>query len=142
MDDFLEKHQGVVNAAKGFLVIVVIVVVLYTLGIFKSAAVKIEIEDEVFSVYYEDEIVIQFSKDEIQSAKVVQTFTEGNAVNVVSEEKYTVGTWENEEWGEYTVCVKQSVKSYLVVTTDEETFVFNYESADSTEAMCDALIAW
>ncbi|MCD7956414.1 MAG: hypothetical protein LUG93_11840 [Lachnospiraceae bacterium] len=143
MDDFMEKHQGVVNGAKGFIVVVVLVAVFYALGIFRSATVKVEIEDEVFSVYYKDEIVIQFAKDEIQSAELVYTFTEGEASDVISEEKYTVGTWENDEWGLYTVCVKQSINSYIVVTTEEEeVFVFNYESADSTESMCEALLDW
>ncbi|MCD7883815.1 MAG: hypothetical protein LUI87_08970 [Lachnospiraceae bacterium] len=142
MDDFMEKHQGVVNAVKGFVVVVVLVAVFYALGIFRSAAVKIEIEDEEFSVYYKDEIIIQFAKDEIQSAELVYSFTEGKASEVITEEKYTVGTWENDEWGLYTICVIQSVKSYIVVTTDEEVFVFNYESADSTESMCEALLEW
>ncbi|MCD8336111.1 MAG: hypothetical protein LUD18_02350 [Lachnospiraceae bacterium] len=140
--DFLERHQGVVNALKGLAAVIVIVGILAALGIFKTAAVSVKIEDEVFTVSYEDEIVIRFAKDELQSAEVVTSFDMGDAIDAVSEDKYIVGTWENDEWGQYTLCVKKSLECYLVVATETEVFVFNYESRDTTESMCSALLAW
>ncbi|MCC8137062.1 MAG: hypothetical protein LIO76_03200 [Clostridiales bacterium] len=143
MADFTEKHQGLVNMLKILVGVIVIVIIVNALGIFKSAAVTVKIEDEVFTITYEDETVVQFSKEEIQSAELVTTFTMGDAVESISEKKYTVGTWENEDWGQYTLCIRQSVESYIVLTTtDGAVCVFNYESADSTEAMCSALLAW
>ncbi|MCD8074799.1 MAG: hypothetical protein LUF27_07155 [Lachnospiraceae bacterium] len=140
--DFLEKHQGVVNALKGLAAVVVLIGILSALGIFKRAAVGIHIEEEVFTVSYEEEIVIQFGKEELRSAEIVTSFDMGDAINTVSEDKYIVGTWENDVWGQYTLCVKKSLECYLVVTTETEVFVFNYESKDTTESMCSALLAW
>ncbi|MCD8337535.1 MAG: hypothetical protein LUD18_09715 [Lachnospiraceae bacterium] len=140
--DFIEKHQGVVNAFKGLVGVVVIVGILAALGIFKTAAMSVEIEDEVFTVSYEDEIVIQFGKEELRSAEIVTSFDMGNTINAVSEDKYIVGTWENDAWGQYMLCVKNALKCYLVVTTETDVFVFNYESKDTTESMCSALLAW
>ncbi|MCD7716439.1 MAG: hypothetical protein LUI39_08310 [Lachnospiraceae bacterium] len=143
MADFMEKHQGLMNMLKLLVGVIVIVAIVNALGIFKSATVAVEIEDEVFTITYEDETVIQFSKDDIQSAELVTAFTMGEAVETLSGEKYTVGTWENEDWGQYTLCIKQSVERYIVLTTtDGAVCVFNYESADTTESMCSALLAW
>ncbi|MCD7761682.1 MAG: hypothetical protein LUI14_00515 [Lachnospiraceae bacterium] len=143
MGDFTEKHQGLVNMLKLLVGVIVIVAIVNALGIFKSATVAVEIEDEVFTITYEDETVIQFSKDDIQSAELVTTFTMGEAVETLSEKKYTVGTWENEDWGQYALCIKQSVERYIVLTTtDGAVCVFNYESVDTTESMCSTLLAW
>lgn len=141
--DFTEKHQSLVNMLKLLVGVIVIVAIVSALGIFKSAAVAVEIENEVFTITYEEETVVQFSKDDIQSAELVTTFTMGEAVEALSEKTYTVGTWENEDWGQYTLCIKQSVECYIVLTTaDGAVCVFNYESADTTESMCSALLAW
>ncbi|MCC8105580.1 MAG: hypothetical protein LIO99_06175 [Clostridiales bacterium] len=143
MGDFAEKHQGLMNMLKILVGVIVIVAIVNALGIFESTTMAVEIEDEIFTITYQDEIVIQFSKDDIQSAELVTTFTMGDAVESISEKKYIVGTWENEDWGQYTLCIKQSVESYIVlITTDGAVCVFNYESVDSTEAMCSALLAW
>ncbi len=140
--DFLEEHQGVANALKYLVGVVVIVGVLAALGLSRSAAVTVKIEDDVFSIYYKEETVVQFSKDEIRSAEIVSTFAMGDALEVISEDKYEVGTWENDDWGQYTLCIKKSVDSYIVVTTDDAVYVFNYESEASTESMCTALLEW
>ncbi len=142
MMDFLKKNRALANTLKGFAAVAVIVIIVSVLGIFRSAAFTVEIEDEVFTITYEDETVVQFSKEEIRSAEYMESFTRGTAAETIAEGKYTVGTWENDEWGSYTLCIRESVEGYVVVTTEESVFVFNYESKDTTEAMCSALLAW
>lgn len=139
---FTEKHQGVMNALKGVLVVVVVVGILAALGFSRSNNLKVKIEDDLFTLSYGEKTVVQFYKDEIQAAEVVTAFTMGEAVEVISEDKYIAGTWENDEWGSYVLCIKENLKCYLVVTTEETVFVFNYESEKTTESLCSALLEW
>ncbi|MCC8102839.1 MAG: hypothetical protein LIP11_11480 [Clostridiales bacterium] len=139
---FTEKHQGVMNAFKGVLVVVVVVGILAALGLSRSNNLKVKVEDDLFTLSYGEDTVVQFYKDEILSAEVVTSFTMGEAVETISEDRYIAGTWENEEWGTYVLCIKENLDSYLVVTTEETVFVFNYESEKTTESLCSALLEW
>ncbi|MCD8023371.1 MAG: hypothetical protein LUF30_10540 [Lachnospiraceae bacterium] len=138
----VKDSQGLKNTLMGFISLIVIIAVVSALGIFNTTAVKVEINDEKFMISYDGEIVGQFTKDEIRSAVAVTSLDLGEPVEVISEEKYLVGTWENEEWGQYTLAVKESLECYAVVTTESGVFVFNYESKDTTESICEALLEW
>lgn len=59
------------------------------------------------------------------------TMTEGT-------EKRTLqcGTWQNETWGEYSLCVDPRIIQGLVITqNDGSVFLLNYESDESTAAL-------
>lgn len=52
------------------------------------------------------------------------------------------GTWENDRWGRYTLAIDPSIASYLVVEmSGGQTVVLNYESAEQTESLHEALAA-
>lgn len=50
------------------------------------------------------------------------------------------GAWENESWGTFSLCIKNSVTKAIVVKMTDETLVFNYENAASTESLYEALL--
>ncbi len=44
------------------------------------------------------------------------------------------GTWENDTWGEYTLCIVPKVETCIVITmSDGNHYVINYENNESTE---------
>lgn len=53
-------------------------------------------------------------------------------------DKHTVryGTWQNDTWGEYTLCITPKVSQGLVLTLkDGSIFILNYQDTESTEAL-------
>lgn len=139
---FIEDHPSLFNTIKVFLVCVLIILAVNSFGFFKKAEVSLKIEDDVFSMLYQEEAVIRFTKEEISSVELLDTFDAGEALEAVSEEGYLVGEWENDVWGTYTLCINQEIETYVVVTTDERIFVFNYMNEDTTESICSALLEW
>lgn len=142
MNTFMEKHPSMVHTIRIFLVCVLLALAVNAFGVFRKDAVSLEIEGSVFSISFHEEELIQFTKDEIVSAELLDTLNMGSAVRDMSEDGYFAGEWENDVWGSYTLCVKQSIEKYVVLRTDEQVFVFNYSNAATTEGICNALLAW
>lgn len=46
------------------------------------------------------------------------------------------GTWENDTWGEYSLCITSKVSQALVLTMEDgSVFVLNYQDQDNTQAL-------
>ena len=64
----------------------------------------------------------------------------GTLVDGVDDGKEKSGQWENDEFGQYLLCVNAKVKSGIVLHIEEQTMIINYESEKSTRALYDALV--
>lgn len=49
------------------------------------------------------------------------------------------GTWENDQWGSYTLCASSGTSMCIVIRTDEGIFVLSYESDEITSALYESL---
>ncbi|MGN1001966.1 MAG: hypothetical protein ACI4PC_04270, partial [Oscillospiraceae bacterium] len=50
------------------------------------------------------------------------------------------GQWENQVWGEYTLCIRPETDRCIVLTlTGGEVFVFNYENSSTTQSLAEML---
>ncbi|MCD7835009.1 MAG: hypothetical protein LUH00_13660 [Lachnospiraceae bacterium] len=45
------------------------------------------------------------------------------------------GTWENDLWGTYSLCIFTSISNCIVIHANDSVLVFNYESASITESL-------
>lgn len=63
----------------------------------------------------------------------------GTCLEGASEKGYRYGLWENEDWGQYTLCVKENAKKAIWVRQGDEILVFNYEGDKPTESFYEAL---
>lgn len=142
MGTFFEEHPTVLNTVKVLLIVIAIVVFANIFGIYKKDSLTLEIKDDVFHMYYDDDIVVQFEKNEIISLELLDELTLGDEVDVIAQDDYEAGTWKNDTWGEYTLYIDPSIERYVVVTTDNDTFVFNYSSEDATDSVYNALLNW
>lgn len=64
----------------------------------------------------------------------------GTMIDGADDGKEKSGRWENDEFGQYLLCVNAKVEPCIVLHTEEQTMVINYESEQSTRALYDALV--
>ena len=64
----------------------------------------------------------------------------GTLIDGVDDGKEKSGRWKNDEFGQYLLCVNAKVNPCIVLHTEEQTIVINYESQQSTQALYDALV--
>ncbi len=50
------------------------------------------------------------------------------------------GFWQNDTYGEYTLCDSPAFQDHIVLETADGIVAFNYESDDSTHHLCQALV--
>lgn len=74
--------------------------------------------------------------DKIDSVAFIDAFEPGTLVSGNETRKYQWGTWKNEAWGEYTLCVSKKIDNALLIShSGGELLVINYESDETTEAL-------
>lgn len=74
--------------------------------------------------------------DEISSIDLVDEFDPGTMISGGATRKYQWGIWENQAYGEFTLCVSKRIDNALIISlANGETLVINYESEDTTEAL-------
>ena len=137
--DWLDLH----SQWKSLIGILVVVALFVAFG-FRAdrAGVRIAVEGDDFVIRYADQFETRFSKQDVQTVQFVEEFEYGTAAQVVTNEKYLVGEWENEEYGRYTLVVKKSVETCIAVRTAEGVTVYNYDNKKQTKAAYDALMEW
>lgn len=65
-------------------------------------------------------------------------FDEGSLVNGTETGIAHAGIWENEAYGDYHLFVLPKIPLYLEIRTEQDIFVFNYESEKTTSQLYDA----
>lgn len=78
--------------------------------------------------------------EEVTAIEYLKEMDYGNLIDGVDDGKEKSGRWENDELGQYLLCVNAKVKPCIVLRTNEQTLVINYESEQSTRALYDALL--
>lgn len=63
----------------------------------------------------------------------------GSCVDGASARGYSYGTWENDDWGRFDLCIKDDVKEAVRICQGDEIFIFNYEGSQSTKSFYEAL---
>ena len=64
----------------------------------------------------------------------------GTCISGGSTSFWHYGKWENETWGQYTLCASTEPSLCIVMHTAEETYVLSYESDKTTAALYDSLL--
>lgn len=128
----MKKNSNIANTI--ILVVIFVGVFLYNM-INPKDMVKIQVEgtDLILSGY--EDIAYTIPLDTVDS------FTYVEEMEYPEESKSVLhGTYSNEQWGEYILYVNGKVSSCIVAKTDGGTYVFNYESANTTKSLHEALL--
>jgi len=64
----------------------------------------------------------------------------GACVDGETSKGFSYGLWQNDEWGTYSLCVKNSVEKAVFISQSGKALVFNYEGIASTESFYNAML--
>lgn len=122
--------------------IIWLVVVLVAFTIFSTArggtSTHLDFGEDKLTITAPENYTYDVEYDEIQNIEFVDEFEPGIMVSGGETRKYQWGTWKNELWGEYTLCVSKQIDNALLIShSDGELLVLNYESDKTTETLLD-----
>lgn len=101
-----------------------------------SSGIYLDFGDDVLTVSAPNDFSHTIPYDNIVKLELVELTNVGTAVSGDENRKYYWGTWENDTWGQYTLCASKKINNAILITTTNKDFlVFNYESKETTEAM-------
>lgn len=125
------------------LVVSVLICVAYFLlfGARTSKIVTLKFTNQEMTAQGPEEFVFRCDYSQITGLELVDSVTFGNCLSGNETANYRVGTWENEAYGTYQLCVSKHISSYLVVSTsDQGVFVLNYETTGNTEILYNSFV--
>ncbi|NBJ92867.1 hypothetical protein [Parablautia muri] len=82
---------------------------------------------------------ITVNYQDLVSVELLDAIDFGEVVDGTDTNQGAAGLWKNERWGEYHLFILHKAKKYIVLTTQEDVVVFNYESTDVTRNLYNAL---
>lgn len=126
-----------INRKNGLLLLILVVgVLIYSLS-GNSIGIHPDFGEESLTVSASDlDWVIPY--DQIAAIELTELNDTGMMSEGVNKKNLQCGTWTNDLWGEYTLCVNPKLSQCIVLTQKNGSiFVLNYESDESTAALCD-----
>ena len=78
---------------------------------------------------------------DILSLELAEDPDYGSCISGRKTSAWRYGTWENQDWGRYTLCANTSTGICIVLQTQDGTFVLSYESDDITTALYDYFLS-
>lgn len=124
---------------KNFLWLVAVLVVFTLItSVRGQTGVSINFGDDTLDLTGPNQFSCSIEYDKIKSLSLIELTEIGEPVNGDSNRRYQWGTYANDAWGEYTLCISKKIESALLITlqTDDHV-VFNFESEDTTTALLD-----
>lgn len=84
-----------------------------------------------------DPIILDYRN--VRSVALLESYTAGELISGISNRRLNFGKYKNDLYGEYSLCAVPSIPTAIEIQTDSEVIVFNYESAEVTDKLCDTL---
>lgn len=117
-----------------FIFLILAVVLFYT---FSGGSVGISLD------FGEDALILSASNYDwqipygrIATLELITLPDTGVLIEGSEKKSLCCGTWENEAWGEYTLCIDPKIDHCIAVTMDDgSVYVLNYENAESTQQL-------
>jgi len=95
--------------------------------------ISVTVDDDYLSLSYSASSSFDIQYVDILSVIETQDLNLGKFVSGTQTKNYWVGIWDDNEFGEYNLCIYANVKRYIVVKTSEGMYVLNLESIDATD---------
>lgn len=123
------------------LLIPLLIIIIYTIYQFVGggAAADFSWSETSVTVICPDETEFNMNYADVTSLELYTDVDYGICVSGNDSGSAYYGTWENDLWGTYSLCVTQSIGNCIVMQTDDATLVFNYESEEITSALLEEI---
>jgi hypothetical protein len=107
----------------------------------KSRTININVEDDFMIINAADSsVVYRVEYADILSITLTDVFEKGTCVSGTSNKTYSFGTWKNYEFGDYSLCIKNKIRHYIIAKTSYGVIVFNFESDNATDSFYTAIM--
>ena len=106
----------------------------------KPEGISVTLNDDELSLSFSSGESFEIRYQDILSVEEAQDLDLGRYVSGIETKNHKFGIWQNNEFGEYNLCIYASVMHYIVVKTAEVTFVLNFESVDATDSFYKAFV--
>ena len=120
--------------------ILIILAALLLFWRFTPPSAKLSLDGEAFSVADGDTVDVSIPFAKIRTISLIGTLERGEMVRGTSTRHVARGIWENDAYGEYTLCINERINCCLVIQADSQTLVYNYESSETTQGIYDMLV--
>lgn len=120
----------------GELVVVVVVVLALFSAFIGTSSATLTLEDDALSLAASDDLSVEIAYTDIQSITLeALPDSFGTCVDGKEGRNYSYGVWQSDDWGEYILAAKTNLTQVIVIQTEDQTVVFNYESDDVTSQL-------
>ena len=133
------------NKKWGIIIFVVIFVGFLIYALFGgNPSATFDITGTEITVKGPDDSDFEYTLDlhDVTSVKYVEDFDFGTLISGKDEKRSKFGLWENEEYGEYALCITPGIPGYVVVEATNGCIVLNIESDATTEEYSRALLRY
>lgn len=103
-------------------------------------AANMEAKEDALIFHSNSGYSITVAYKDMESVEYRENLQYGTLVDGVNEKTEKSGIWENEEFGEYRLCVRGKYTTCIVIHTEEEVIVVNFESEKSTKGLYEAIL--
>ena len=137
-EGFIDPH--LLKKIKLILGICLLAGILIYLFSTRSEEISVAIKDDHMSLSYSSGDSFDIKYRDILSVTEIQDLDLGKYVSGIETKRYKFGVWDNDEFGEYNLCIYANVVHYIVVETSDGVFVLNFESEDATDSFYKAFL--
>lgn len=135
-----DQYKGFIRYRNSSILISVIVIIAVLLFVRSRMKQNIYVEPRQDAFYLKsytgEESLVSY--DELTAVSYAEDLDLGAAAGGTDDRKAKSGIWKNDQFGEYHLYALPNVTSYVILTAEEGTTVFNYESANTTKQIYDA----
>ena len=126
--------------ARSCFTILIILAALFLFWHFTPPSANLSFEGETLSVADGDIVDVSIPFAEIQAISLIGMLERGEMVRGTSTRHIARGIWENDTYGEYTLCINERIDCCLVIQADGQTLVYNYESSETMQGIYSMLV--
>ncbi|MCD8127478.1 MAG: hypothetical protein LUD82_08580 [Clostridiales bacterium] len=120
----------------GELIVVVVVVLALFSAFAGTSSATLTFQDDGVSISASDELTIEIAYADMQSVTLEELPDSlGTCVDGKEGRSYSYGVWQSDTWGDYFLAAKTNLTQVIVIKTEEQTVVFNYESDNVTSQL-------
>jgi len=128
------SNPQVVQKAIRMLGICLLISIFIYVMLQKTEGISVSVKDDDLSLSYSSADSFDISYKDILSVEETQNLDLGKYISGIDTKNYQFGVWENDEFGEYKLCVYAQVGQYIVMKTSKDVYVLNFESIDATDS--------
>lgn len=132
-------ESNISKTGKIITLVTVPIILLIVLTIMFTGNIKMQYGEESFTVEasYSDDLTLAYA--EIDSIEYRESFDAGFRCYGFGSPRLSIGTFENDEFGKYTLYSYTACGAAVVITVDEKILVINGRTADATKVIYDEI---